>query len=104
MSLKDQISNDLDAVFLNTNDFAEIREVEGKAVTCVVDDSFAPVKQGRILGLIEADVILSAKAADLPPERAPESILNVDGRELIVVKWGNSMGLAEVALRQNRTM
>ncbi len=105
MGLKDQIANDLDSVFLNLNDFAEEREIEGATVTCIVnEDSLAKVKQGRILGLVECDMMIFGKTTDLPPQKGPESIINVDGRECIVVAWANTMGMAEIALRQNRTM
>jgi len=88
VSLKDQIEHDLDAVFLSTNDFAKPHEIEGNTVVCVVDDTFTPVKQGRILGLVEADMIVSAKVADLPPDRAPESILKSSGAT--VWEWQRS--------------
>ena len=62
------------------------------------------VKDGRIVGHVEADMIIFGKTEKLPAERGPESIINVDGKEMIVVKWAGSMGLTEIALRQNVTM
>ena len=47
--------------------------------------------------------MIFAKVEDLPRDLDPGRLLNVDGRELIVVKAYRHMGLAEVALRQNRT-
>ncbi len=105
MSLKDQIAADRDRVFLNEDDFAEEHLIEGESVTCVVnEDTVNKIKEGRIVGHVEADMIIFGKTELLPPDRGPESIINVDGKEMIVVKWAGAMGMTEIALRQNRTM
>ena len=46
-------------------------------------------------------MLILAKGDDLPRGLDPGRLLNVDGREMLVVKAGNDMGLVEVALRQN---
>ena len=59
MSFKDQIRQDLDAVFLNVDEFAELHRIEGKEIPVVVDnDQLVKLKQGQILGLVEADLLL----------------------------------------------
>ena len=104
MSFKEQIQQDLDAVFLNVDEFAELHRVEGKEIPVVVDnDQLAKLKQGQILGLVEADLLLMGKESDFPADMEPGRLLNVDGRELIVSNSGTDMELIEVALRQNRT-
>ena len=104
MNFKDQIQKDLDAVFLNLNEFAELRRIEGVQIAVVVDDDqLNKLKKGNILGLIEADMLLMGRAIDFPQNLEPGRLLNVDGRELIVAASGKDMGLVEVALRQNRT-
>ena len=104
MTFKEQIRQDLDTVFLNLDEFAELRRVEGKQIPVVVDnDQLVKLKQGQILGLVEADMLLMGKLADFPADMEPGRLLNVDGREMIVTNSGTDMGLIEVALRQNRT-
>ena len=104
MSFKEQIQKDLDAVFLNLEDFAELHRVEGVQIAVVVDsDRLDKLKQGQILGLVEADMLLMGKKADFPANLEPGRLLNVDGREMLVENSGENMGLVEVALRQNRT-
>ena len=104
MSFKDQIQQDLDAVLLDTDEFAELHRIEGKEIPVVVDnDQLVKLKQGQILGLVEADLLLMGKESDFPADMEPGRLLNVDGRELIVATSGTDMGLIEVALRQNRT-
>ena len=104
MSFNDDILADIGEVFLNLDEFAEEHKVEGKKITLVMNnDQLETLKKGQILGLVEADILIFAKEEDLPTDLEPGRFLNVDGRELIVVKSGRNMGLAEVALRQNRT-
>lgn len=104
MNFKDQLQQDLDDVFLNVDDFAEIHRVEGREISVVVDnDQLNKLKQGQILGLVEADMLLMGRESDFPANLEPGRLLNVDGRELIVANSGKDLGLVEVALRQNRT-
>lgn len=104
MTFKEQIRQDLDTVFLNLDEFAELRRVEGKQIPVVVDnDQLVKLKQGQILGLVEADMLLMGKQEDFPEDMEPGRLLNIDGREMIVTNSGTDMGLIEVALRQNRT-
>lgn len=104
MNFKNQLARDIDAVFLNLDDFAEIHRVEGVQIAVVVDnDQLNNLKQGQILGLVEADILLMGRETDFPANLEPGRLLNVDGRELIVANSGKDMGLVEVALRQNRT-
>jgi len=104
MGFKEQIQRDLDTVFLNLGEFAELHRVEGVQITVVVDnDQLNKLKKGQILGLVEADMLLMGRASDFPADLEPGRLLNVDGRELIVSNSGKNMGLVEVALRQNRT-
>lgn len=104
MGFKEQIQKDLDAVFLNLDEFAELHRIEGAEIPVVVDsDQLNKLKKGQILGLIEADMLLMGRESDFPEDLDPGRPLNVDGRELVVVKSGKDMGLAEVALSQSRT-
>lgn len=104
MGFKEQIQHDLDAVFLNLDEFAELHRVEGAKIAVVMEsDGMNKLKKGQILGLVEADVVLMGREGDFPADLDPGRLLNVDGRELIVVNAARDMGLVEVALRQNRT-
>ena len=104
MSFKEQIQKDLDAVFLNLGEFAELHRIEGEQIPVVIDDDrLQSLKQGQILGLVEADMLLMGKKSDFPANLEPGRLLNVDGREMIVANSGCDMGLVEVALNQNRT-
>lgn len=104
-AFKDMVAHDLDATFLNTDEFADLHTVEGKEIPVVMDDDrLTTLKKGQILGLVEADMLLMGKVSDFPADMEPGRLLNVDGRELIVTKASRDMGLIEAALSQNRTM
>ena len=104
MSFKEQILKDLDAVFFNLDEFAELHRVEGVQIAVVVDnDRLNKLKKGQILGLVEADMLLMGREVDFPANLEPGRLLNVDGREMLVANSGKDMGMVEVALRQNIT-
>ncbi|MCL1866617.1 MAG: hypothetical protein FWF82_04335 [Oscillospiraceae bacterium] len=103
MSFKEQMERDLDSVFLNTDEFADIHRVDGKEIPAVIDkDGIVKLKKGQVIGMAESDMLLMAKVGDLPPQKSPGSFFNVDGREYIVESWNVNAGLAEIALNQNR--
>ncbi|MBQ9229076.1 MAG: hypothetical protein IJ680_07720 [Paludibacteraceae bacterium] len=104
-TLKDLIAADVDRVFFELDDFAELHRIEGKEISIVIDnDQLEKMKQGQILGVAESDMLIFAKTSDMPKRKAPGSLLNVDGRELIVDEWTENKGVTQIALRQNRTV
>ena len=99
MSFKDEIAADLDAVFLELDEFAETHRVEGKDITCVIDNDKGQRKSdGAMYDLAQADFILMAKTADLPARKEAGSVLNLDGRELTISDWDEQDGLTIVGL------
>lgn len=106
MSFKDQIKQDLSDIFLNLDEFADIHRIEGKEVPVVIDSDImaklSKIGDNRIHGMDEADMIIMGKASDLPENLDPGRLLNLDGREVIVVTTTSEMGLVQIAVRQNR--
>lgn len=106
MSFKDQIKQDLSDVFLNLDEFADLHRIEGKKVPVVIDSDImaklSKIGDNRIHGMDEADMVIMGKASDLPENLDPGRLLNVDGREVIVVTTTSEMGLVQIAVRQNR--
>ena len=104
MSFKDQIKQDLSDVFLNLDEFADLHRIEGKEVPVVIDSDImaklSKIGDNRIHGIDEADMVIMGKASDLPEN--PGRLLNLDGREVIVVTTTSEMGLVQIAVRQNR--
>ena len=106
MSFKDQIKLDLSDIFLNLDEFADLHRIEGKEVPVVIDSDImaklSKIGDNRIHGMDEADMIIMGKASDLPENLDPGRLLNLDGREVIVVTTTSEMGLVQIAVRQNR--
>lgn len=106
MSFKDQIKQDLSDIFLNLDEFADLHRIEGKEVPVVIDSDImaklSKIGDNRIHGMDEADMIIMGKASDLPENLDPGRLLNLDGREVIVVTTTSEMGLIQIAVRQNR--
>ena len=106
MSFKDQIKQDLSDIFLNLDEFADLHRIEGKDVPVVIDsdrlDKLSKIGDNRIHGMDEADMVIMGKASDLPENLDPGRLLNLDGREVIVVTTTSEMGLVQIAVRQNR--
>lgn len=106
MSFKDQIKQDLSDVFLNLDEFADLHRIEGKEVPVVIESDImaklSKIGDNRIHGMDEADMVIMGKASDLPENLDPGRLLNLDGREVIVVTTTSEMGLVQIAVRQNR--
>lgn len=106
MSFKDQIKQDLSDVFLNLDEFADLHRIEGKEVPVVIDsdmlEKLSKIGDNRIHGMDEADMVIMGKTSDLPENLDPGRLLNLDGREVIVVTTTSEMGLVQIAVRQNR--
>lgn len=106
MSFKDQIKQDLSDIFLNLDEFADLHRIEGKEVPVVIDSDImaklSKIGDNRIHGMDEADMVIMGKASDLPENLDPGRLLNLDGREVIVVTTTSVMGLVQIAVRQNR--
>lgn len=106
MSFKDQIKQDLSDIFLNPDEFADLHRIEGKEVPVVIDSDImaklSKIGDNRIHGMDEADMVIMGKASDLPENLDPGRLLNLDGREVIVVTTTSEMGLVQIAVRQNR--
>ena len=106
MSFKDQIKQYLSDIFLNLDEFADLHRIEGKEVPVVIDSDImaklSKIGDNRIHGMDEADMVIMGKASDLPENLDPGRLLNLDGREVIVVTTTSEMGLVQIAVRQNR--
>ena len=106
-TLKDLITSDVSHLFFNLDEFAETHRVEGKSIDVVVDgDKLEDLKDGANLGVAEADLLFFARSADVAhvPRKAPGSLINFDGRAYLIEEWIENMGVAQISLRQNRTV
>ena len=99
---KDMVSDDIMAVFLNLDEFAEKYRVEGKNIDIVVDnDELKKRQSGQDLAVAESATLFYARTEVLTYRRPAGVSLNINGRECIIDDWQEDMGMATVVLRQN---
>lgn len=103
MAFKDIVNRDR-ATFIDFDFFGEKHTVDGKEIVVVVDDDTLKERQsGQEYAVAESSLLFYAKTEDLPARRPAGSSMNYDGRLYIVDDWAEAMGVATVALRENRT-
>lgn len=96
------VADDIMAVFLNLDEFAEKYRVEGKNIDIVVDnDELKKRQSGQDLAVAESATLFYARTEDLPHRRPAGESLNINGRECIIDDWQEDMGMSTVVLRQN---
>lgn len=101
MTLKDEITNDINNVFLGFEDFAELHLVEGKEILCVLDDESLKTRQGSAeIGIDEGSLLLFANLNDLPKKKKG-GLLKVDHKVYIIDDWKVNFGMAEIVLHCN---
>lgn len=77
-AFKDAVANDVMAVFLNEDEFADVHEVNGERVSCVIDKNLMQEADASLEGVFvnALTVYLREGDIDTPVEGA---ILSVDG-------------------------
>lgn len=102
-TLKSIMAADRD-IFLNSDEFGDEHEVEGRTIFAVLDEEiFGESKKGEDIGLAAYDALLCAKVEDLPQQRASGESLNVDGKECTIVSWRTDGGMASIYLSHQMT-
>lgn len=92
MDFKEQLQTDLDIVFFNSNEFAEMHCIHGKEVLIIVDnDRLEELERNRRMGGYEHEeqlftdaIMFYVRKADLDFEPVPEQYLEYDGRSYLV--------------------
>ncbi len=99
---KDMVAVDRSNVFLDLDFFGQSARVEGKEIAIVIDDDTLQARQdGQDLAISESATLFYARSEDLPKRRPAGQSLNVNGRECLIDKWTEEMGIATVVLREN---
>lgn len=106
-SFKEQVCDDIFAVFLNNEEFAEEMEINGERVRALWDDTMNPFAltggkstspQG--VGIIAESVILFVSEEDMDCP-VPGEVLYVDGIGFTVNKSDPQMGVLRIEIERN---
>lgn len=108
LSFKDCIAADIQQVFLNQEEFAEVHTVDGKPMRVILDDDSLlerDAARGGVStdGLYKTRRLLYLSKADYGGRPAPGKALNLDGRIWYVVQAEDAAGLLSIELEANRT-
>lgn len=104
MSFKEQASRDLQNIFLNELEFAEVKEIDGTPMRVVVDDHSLVERSGaeHTDGLYSAQLLIYISAAEYGARPKQGKLLNLAGRDYRIVKVEEDMGLYTFTLEANR--
>lgn len=102
MSLKAQIERDIDAVFMNLNDFADWHLIDGKKVKCVIEEGSAPSGTPAI-GTFGQTITVCVELSLLPGRPALGAPMRVDKKGWTVAEVSEEFGLLTIKLEANRT-
>lgn len=110
MSFKADVQSEIYSVFLNLDEFADLHQIDGKEIPCVVDEQSGmaqTAKQGDFMnisgiGLVESERIVFCRASDLDPLPLPGQKLVMDDKEWFVADSGVSETMGMLCLPLNR--
>lgn len=98
MSLKDELENDL-SEFLNEDEFAEIHNIEGENIVCIVDDdSLQQQKIKSAAGTYVGKKLIHVKRTALKGRPAVDARLLFDGKHYTVKDCIDNDGMLSITL------
>ena len=102
---KDMVAEDRSRTFLDLDFFGQTAQIEGKSVSIMLDDdTLQEMQGGQDLAVAESSTLFFARSEDLPSRRPAGHSLNVNGRECLIDKWTEVMGMSMIVLRENIVM
>lgn len=89
MGFKESLQEDIDNVFINLDEFADINKVNGSDMPVIIDDQgleeFNQKRDGDYDGIYKSRMMFFVKLSDLGYKPAIESILEIDDRQYRVI-------------------
>lgn len=103
-AFKEQLERDIDAIFLNPEEFGETHVIDGKEMTVVIDShklAELKAKAQYADAIYTASLLVFVKPKDLGYRPAVDSFLEVDGRDYRVMQVSGEL-LYQLILEANR--
>lgn len=103
---KDAIAADKKAVFINGDEFADLHNIDGQDILCVVDGDLITERQARrstedIEGVFKSQLTVFVDAADLLQRPIKGQGIRFDGEYYSVDECIENMGILEITLGAN---
>lgn len=98
MSFKDQMNQDIQTVFINTDEFAELHSINGQEIGCIVD-SVDKNESMQGYTVIDKSICLQASLLNVIPKT--NDIILFDNSLVIVYKASNLAGMIYLDVSQS---
>lgn len=106
MTFKEQLKRDAHAVFLNTNEFADVHRINGRMMAALIDSSEAAKREKRYVeridGMYAQTSVLYVAADDYGPLPSQGSRLELDGRPYLIEHAAEEDALYVLTISANR--
>ena len=99
-AFKDAVANDVTSVFLNVNEFADVHEVQGIRVHCVIDEDLVREADASLEGVFINALTIYLREGDIDTP-VEGSILSVDGSMHLVRSVSNEGGMLVIVAEAN---
>lgn len=102
-SFRDCMQKDLEEVFFNFEEFAEIHVIDGKEILLIIDEDELQEREIKSAeGTYSADLLFHVKASDLPGRLKVGAHIDLDNKNYEVVDVKASSGVYTIAVEANR--
>lgn len=109
MTFKEQLANDIDAVFMNLDEFSEIHTVNGKEMAVQIDSNERVEREQNWTrtpyadGIYRKKLLIYVKAEDFGNLPAVGRVLNLDGNSYTILDAVDEDGVYSLGLEANKT-
>lgn len=102
MNFKDTVLNDINDVFFNSDEFAESHNIDGRVVSCIVDnDRLMERSKKEFDGIYVGEMLIFVKATDIGRELTQGMPLIVDNKQMYIFSVREDDGIYEIILNRN---
>lgn len=107
-AFKDAIAADIHDTFLNALEFADLHNINGTDINCVVDENTLEDRSNRssegtgyVDGVFVKRVLLFVAESDLPRVPVRGELLRLDGERYLVDDVATNAGVLEIRIEAN---
>ncbi len=102
MNFKDMIQSDLDFVFFNSEEFAESHNINGKVVSCIVDnDRLIERSKKEFDGIYVGELLIFVRKEEIKGKLSQGMPLIYDNRQMNIFSVREDEGMYEIILNAN---
>lgn len=95
---KDAVAADIKGVFINSDEFADVHDIDGASITCVIDTDLIHERSTMVSeSLFGLQCVLHVSTLDID-EPVRGQIMRLDGQLYIVQEIAENMGMYDITL------